>query len=111
MNKLFIFFITVIFLFSYTQVSWSYTVKGSGNTSCGELLEEEKNRTSQGILFYQKNAWILGYITGRNYENNANKGRGVHPDSIYYAVLNYCRDNPLKDLDDAIQFIYDYELK
>ena len=49
---------------------------------------------------------MKGYITGRNYELNATQANDVDSDSLYYAVVKFCRDNPLKDTDDAAIYIY-----
>ena len=98
--------LTIALLLGSMGMSWGYTVKGTGNTSCGELLEEEKKRSRGGILYFQNNAWIQGYITGRNYETNSSKGRGIKIESLYHALLKFCRDNPLKLFVHGTEFIY-----
>jgi len=51
--------------------------------------------------------WILGYFTGRNYEREDNAGRGVEAEELYARVLEFCRRNPEKDMDDASIEVYD----
>ena len=70
---------------------------------------------STGISSYKENAaitegmmtaYVNGFLTGRNYETNGKVGKGVDHDSIFYALLKYCRENPLKDNVDAAEYIY-----
>tara|TARA_B100000809_G_C14666176_1_gene361451 strand:+ start:23 stop:331 length:309 start_codon:yes stop_codon:yes gene_type:complete len=75
---------------------------------CGKILKSERNnnRVQQDLI----KSWLQGYMTARNYENNSKKGDGVNLDSIFYALIKYCRENPLKNSNDAALYIYDYEL-
>jgi len=50
--------------------------------------------------------WIKGYITGRNYELDRSVDNTIDADSLYYAAVKFCKDNPLKDNDDAVMHIY-----
>lgn len=67
----------------------AYTVKGMG----------ECNKWVGGI---EDRFWLLGFISGYNYANNANVGEGVNPDEIYRFVTRYCRERRGDDLADAI---------
>ena len=78
-----------------------------GKVSCGTIIsshEDDPLLTSTIVLH------INGYITGRNYETNGRVGEGVDHDSLFHALLKYCRENPLKDNIDAEEYIYQ-ELK
>ena len=44
------------------------------------------------------------FISGLNYANNTTKD--ADPDGLYYAVLNYCKENPLKNIADAAEHVY-----
>ena len=74
-----------------------------GVMSCGTIIshDRENHKTTKFYIL----GWIRGYITARNYENS-NISNHIDADSIKYAVLKYCNDNPLKDLDDAAFNIY-----
>jgi hypothetical protein len=67
----------------------AYTVKGMG----------ECNKWVGGI---EDRFWLLGFLSGYNYANNANVGEGVNPDEIYRFVTRYCRERRGDDLADAI---------
>ena len=51
-------------------------------------------------------SYIRGYITGRNYELDRTLSVNPDSDSLYYAALKYCRDNPLESLSQAGGDIY-----
>ena len=72
-----------------------------GVMPCGKIISTE----GEDIVEYYILGWVRGYITARNYENNIIINN-VDSDSIKYAALKFCRDNPLKDLDDAAINIY-----
>jgi len=67
----------------------AYTVKGMG----------ECNKWVGGV---EDRFWLLGFLSGYNYANNANVGEGVNPDEIYRFVSRYCRERRGDDLADAI---------
>jgi len=84
-----------------TSSSFAYTILGT--RSCGDLLSSD--RDNDQLTELTVGIWMKGYITARNYELS----RGVDnidSDSLYYAVIKFCRDNPLKDNDDAAIHIY-----
>jgi hypothetical protein len=57
------------------------------------------------VMEFYNLGWIRGYISARNYENNRTIDN-IDADSITYAVLKYCKDNPLMYTDDAAESIY-----
>tara|TARA_Y100000768_G_C23933343_1_gene661278 strand:+ start:335 stop:670 length:336 start_codon:yes stop_codon:yes gene_type:complete len=73
-----------------------------GQYECGSILSDDKDDDQTSI--HMTTSWIQGYITARNYENNVRKS--ADPDSLYYAVVKYCKENPLDDIDDAAKDIY-----
>ena len=77
----------------------AYTALGIHN--CGEVLSKENVVAKEMIKKY-----VTGYFTGRNYETNGTVGRGAGSDSLYWAVMKYCKDNPLKDTNDAVEDVY-----
>ena len=82
--------------------SYAYT---SISVSCGTVLswhEEDNKYTKQSVI-----GWIRGYVTGRNYElDRTMTGNRPDGESYYYAVVKYCKDNPLHDLQHAGKDIY-----
>ena len=54
----------------------------------------------------------VGLRQERNIESktNRNKGKGLGDESLYYAVVNYCKKNPLHSTVEAAEFIYERQL-
>ena len=83
---------------------------------CVEILEWEDGdggffSSSAFKLRKEKiKSWLEGYIHARNYENNSFKGKGVSIDSIYNALIKYCRTNPLDYSHEGATYIYDRKL-
>ena len=87
----------------WCNVGFAWSAKGG--KSCGFVISkhEDDSLLNRTVLVSRLN----GYITGRNYETNGRVGKGVDNDSLYYALLKYCRENPLKSNIDAEQYIYE----
>ena len=70
---------------------------------CGQLLtmDKENNSFAKSHLI----SWFQGYSTGRNLETRTELD-GFNDDSIYYAMIKYCKENPLKDTVDGADSIY-----
>ena len=78
-----------------------YTVKGS--VDCADIIREDGDSN-----FREMNKWwLLGYFTARNYETDAEVGRGLEDENLYQMALDYCRADSSKDWDDAAIQIYD----
>ena len=76
------------------------------DNSCGDILslEGEEMAKEQVIRF------MSGYITGRNYETDGKVGSGGSHEALYWAVIKYCKNNPLHNMTDAAEDLY-IELK
>ena len=85
-----------------TNSSYAYTIVGAAE--CGAILRLEDDNNL--ITKHSTPLWIKGYITGRNYELDRSMKNVPNSDSLYYALIKFCRDNPLKDIDDAAISIY-----
>tara|TARA_Y100000768_G_C23432966_1_gene431359 strand:+ start:160 stop:465 length:306 start_codon:yes stop_codon:yes gene_type:complete len=84
---------------------WSlnaHSYSGLGVFECGELL----SRKDDVIVKNQVENWAQGYVTGRNYEQNSSAGKNISGDSLFWAVVKYCEDNPLKDAVYAMESVY-----
>ena len=72
----------------------AYTVKGMG--TCKTWVGGVDDRF-----------WILGFLSGANYEGNHYYGKDIEPDEIYRFVTRFCKENPNGDLADAsVAFIH-----
>jgi len=96
-----ILFVLIPFSSNAQYISFGY--------DCGKILKWERNNNikQQDMI----KSWVQGYMTARNYENNSTKGKGVNIDSIYYALIKYCRENPLETSTGGALYIYDKKLK
>ena len=77
-----------------------------GGASCGTWVKEEASHKnmSEGINFSRN--WIVGYLSGlavatkKDFWGTPNVNL-LDNDSVFLWVDNYCRRNPLNNLDDA----------
>ena len=99
---------------AWAQPAERYTIVGAGAFSCGKYLEvRSKDRRTPGVAFTESLmiSWAQGYVSGMNsYRAIANPKREmlVLPDapSIKAYLDKYCRDNPLKTVQDGILELY-----
>ena len=73
---------------------------------CGIVLETFDDNYNNDAQIQVFEALIQGYISGVNYENFKQVGKGVSSQTIKYALEKYCRDNPTKNTLDASIEIY-----
>jgi hypothetical protein len=78
----------------------AYTVNGS--VECTDIIREDSNEDYRLANMF----WILGYITARNYEDDADAGADVANVKIYALRLDCCRRNQGSDWDDAAIQVY-----
>ena len=113
MKKLIFIFILNLCLFLFYESSniyaKSYSI-GAGSEHCGTLINYERDRVSKDMMYWVYIHWMLGYISGSNYQTQSMKGSNTEGESIYFAAINYCKNHPLKRLNDAIKFIYKNQL-
>jgi hypothetical protein len=82
-------------------------VKGGGGiSSCAEML----NVPAESIAEYQVRSWILGFISGRNWESISQKGLNIDEDTIFYSVKQYCRENPIDSVFQGANWLYENHL-
>ena len=89
--------------------SSSYAYSVVGGYKCGQILAYDRDN-HRGLRNHTI-SWFKGYLTALNSENAAfDEGNDVSnvpdDDSIYYYLVNYCRNNPLKDIVDASDALY-----
>ena len=74
-----------------------------GNPDCAEVTAAREDEVGAPAMVM----WVFGYITARNYERDATAGEFTDDLEILDLILNYCREHPGNDLDDASINIYD----
>jgi hypothetical protein len=84
-----------------TTTNAQVTVRGS--PSCGTWVKDREAGGSPRLINL---AWVVGYISGRAVESNKNVIRGTDNDSISLWLDNYCRNNPLKSVDDGADDLF-----
>ena len=83
--------------------AWGYNIKGVGNDSCGSFVSVKQTKEADYYVYMH---WVTGFITGGNVERGRNGGNdsigdGLDAEFIELWLENYCRANPLNDLDQA----------
>lgn len=73
----------------------AYTVKNS--VECPDIVREDSNEDYRLANLW----WLMGYITARNYIDDADVGADIENDEIYEIGLDFCRRNSGSDWDDA----------
>ena len=75
-----------------------------GATSCGLWVKDRQEK-----IAFVHHRWVLGYLSGLAFESDKDILKTTDAESIFLWVDNYCRANPLKDIDDAGTTLF-YEL-
>jgi hypothetical protein len=77
-----------------------YMVLAYGNDSCGKWTKEHA-RSSETSRHHE--TWIIGFISAYNRETPGivNLMKGIDYAGWVSWIDNYCKDNPIDDLDDA----------
>jgi hypothetical protein len=96
--------ILFILLTGFSITSASYAASTAGYYNCGQILSmiDEDNPLVKRVMI----TWYLGFYSGRNWETGYEEDNFPDGDSIYYATVKYCKENPLKDSFDASVDIY-----
>ena len=108
------FFINIFFstLFLLSFDIHAYSVYGA--TGCGKLISavdvaNKKDDYDSGLTKVSVYAWIAGYITAYNSlqeiitkKKNANVIETTDIAGVWQSTINYCKENPLKNVNDAM---------
>lgn len=101
--KLIKIFIFIAFSLYSSIVFANKDVRSQGHLNCGKFLnscdESKLNINCQTQTFF-----VQGYLSAASWEMKV-PIRDFDQDSIKYALINYCRKNPLKDTQDGAVFI------
>ena len=98
-------FFTVLLFFTASIVN-AGQINAIGYLSCGNFLSYcEKSKLDLDCQAQTK--WAQGYISGVSWESNITfDGNAVNQDNVKYALIKYCRENPLKDIRSASENIF-----
>jgi hypothetical protein len=87
----------------------SYGAKGCGSLISTVDSTSEKDKYGKDLTEMVVRSWIAGYISAFNMwmgtinkNNNADVIASTDIAGVYMSVLNYCRVNPLQNINDAI---------
>ena len=83
--------------------------RGVVTTDCGKFIERDRGNDINWKLYYQ-NAFS-SYLSALEFYTQKNKLTGISNDSIYYSVLQICKDKPLQRIDDSLLDLYLNNLK
>ena len=95
---------SILLLLPYTN---AYSKKGiwvTGSVDCGNLLAN-CDRNKNGLFCVASTSWAERFISGRTHESKTLRGN-ISLDSMKYALIKYCRENPLNDTYGAAKSIY-----
>lgn len=102
MKKIALFLLVISF-----QVN-AATVIGGGANSCAYMLQTLQSNNQYHVVWRQ---WITGFISGSNHQNGLRKGSSIDEDALVYEVKNYCQREPMKNIFDAVIWLYDTKLQ
>ena len=92
------------------MTSSSYAATYIGYYPCGDVIDGEKNDNKW--MEDRISKWFQGFYTGMNYgSTDYETDNPPSKKSIYYAILKYCKENPLKDSSDASIDVYNQLIK
>lgn len=111
-NTFFILF--VLFSIPTANAFSSYGVRGCGKLISAIDTTDKKDEYNKDITRMVVQAWIAGYVTAYNsWQEVITKKKDTDVigttdiDGVWQSVLNYCRANPLQNVNDAMGDIID----
>ncbi len=95
---------TILFLLFASTHSYSDAL-GIGNVSCGEIIRTYENNEEKNK--FAVSYFLNGFISGANSALSDTKtGKHQTDDSLFYALVKYCGENPLSNMVDGAIEIY-----
>lgn len=86
----------------------SYGARGCGGFVSAVDTTSEKDKIAKSYTEAYVKAWIAGYVTSFNMwldveskQDNSDIAAKTDLDGVYMSVLNYCRANPLQNINNA----------
>lgn len=94
--------VTIMGVVTLTACGSTYMIRGAGGTSCVTVVEQVRESAQYRNLYA---AWLLGYLTRYNFDNETQLGKGFDDQTLISTALQYCGDNPLDDFDRAAEHV------
>ncbi len=101
--------ISLIFFVSNVNAQTGYGIRGCGQLISAIDTNNKKDEYNRDLTRMVVQGWIAGYITAYNSwvavitkKKDTNVIATTDIDGVWQSVLNYCRANPLKNVNDAI---------
>jgi hypothetical protein len=95
-------FLTFVFAIVFSSPAWSQTatvVRGVGTQTCKTLVASDQVDEKFAL---QASQWILGNITAYFRQVSDNPSRSIGDAIVLQTVLDVCRNNPDKTIDEAV---------
>jgi hypothetical protein len=106
MKKLHAIFFILFFSLNSSFVLSADTTNLSGYLGCGIFLSA-CDRSKLDLDCQAQTKWVQGYISGITYRQDLSIPKSsFRSESIKYAMINYCRQNPFKDTHDSAENIF-----
>ena len=94
----------ILFLF-FSVLVHGGTIKGGIAHDCAQLQKAYDNQNDPFLNQYQQA--VLGFLSGLNVAFDTDKGIDIDGDTIFQVVINHCKDNPIKFIGAAVDFVYE----
>lgn len=85
-----------------TTAAADYLIKGVGGLTCARYISDYRKA---GVARREQRSWIMGFITGMNYNDGKirDRGKDLHAELVDDWVFNYCREHPAEKLHRAVE--------
>ena len=105
---------SILFLSLSLSLTNAHAFSSYGVRGCGKLLSaidtnDKKDEYNKDLTRMVVQGWIAGYVTAYNsWQETLTKKRdtdiigATDIDGVWQSVLNYCRANPLQNVNDAM---------
>lgn len=94
--------LALLLLSQTTTATAAYLVKGVGGLTCQRYVADYRKA---GFARREQRSWILGFITGMNFNDKEMRDRGsdLYAEQIDDWILNYCLEHPAEKLHTAAE--------
>ena len=99
-------YLIVVFFISFLNLSFANdkSIGVDGHLKCGRFLSYCDQNKLQ-LNCQTQTFFVMGYISGISWTNSIPTTK-LERDSIKYSLINFCRNNPLKDTHDGAIHIF-----
>ena len=68
--------------------------------NCSSVIKWDDEKYAQGIAAIRN--WTFGYLAALDQTLGIGSLKNSNLDAVYYYVVNFCKNNPLKSTDEAV---------